>query len=931
MSKVEKMRLIEKKFPLPEVNTVAECEMSFKMLGRDTREHMLELLGVEKAKWLGLPKINNIAYYPARRPASATRAVSLASVLEENISLEEFKKAVGFENMEKLSRKNEAIMVLSMVDPERELIKKLLSKDPKNVVVVDPMAGGGSIPLEALRLGFTTIAGDFNPLAYLLLRATIEFPAKYGRKLYHLVEEEARRMIEYARKELGRFYGENDKGYIFFRATRHDCGGILPILRTGALNHKKGLYISFDFDKDAKVPVPIISNKQSPPLTTCPYCGRAISEKALQTKWVEEHIKLLEALLSGDESVADKIMEVYILSAVQEGGKKRSGRGYRIPTYEDLERVKEAARELARMAKRGELHSLLPLAEIPSGNEVFEKVREAGLRYWYQLFSPRQLIALAKLTAYVRQRSMELKNKYGELGIAVTLYLALALAKLVNFNSILTEWDAWDQSIRDLAGSQYALGKSVRLGFDFCEAVVPYVNLPWILEAEENEEEEDENFEETRGGILPVLKMLCSSLEGLWRDESDKVYLWDATKIDNVLSPTSVDLVHVDPPYYEQHDYAGISEFFWVIVQQTLLPLLEQLFPEERVKIQWDPHSPEIPRHLEIRGKPPKQLGVMSTFGAKMTQFLKAISKVLKQDGLLVMWYSYGKLHGWEELFYRFYEAGYSVSKTWQIWAESRQRFIATYTKAFFSSIVIVARPNAKRIQLLSENSEEFKQEVRRTVKASLDFIVRTYGLEHLNEAMVTGLADGFAVATRFELLGQDNVFPTYYQRLTTVAIAVSVESMLEYLAEYAGASALSVGTLDPVTRLYTFLLLAASDDRHVSYDFANRVAQALRSNVLNVVTASSGNKDTSVLLLLPDNAKFPQCLAKDAYLFMRDLAKIISEFGVRAGEDRAREIHRQISALTYYYTFFAWKKLGFTEKERESLLAVLRGVHNNE
>jgi hypothetical protein len=63
----------------------------------------------------------------------------------------------------------------------------------------------------------------------------------------------------------------------------------------------------------------------------------------------------------------------------------------------------------------------------------------------------------------------------------------------------------------------------------------------------------------------------------------------------------------------------------------------------------------------------------------------------------------------------------------------------------------------------------------------------------------------------------------------------------------------------------------------------------------------------------------------------MRDLAKIISEFGVRAGEDRAREIHRQISALAYYYTFFAWKKLGFTEKERESLLAVLRGVHNNE
>ena len=384
MSASGKARLIEKKFPLAEVNTVAECEMSFKILGRETRKRIVELLGVEDARWLGLPKINNLMYYPARRPASAARAVTLATALGAEVPLDDFKKALGFERMRETAKERRTITVLFMVDPDRELVAKLLGRDPKSMVVVDPMAGGGSIPLEALRLGFATIAGDYNPVAYLLLRATIEFPAKYGRKLYQLVEEEARKMIEYARRELGRFYGENDndKNYIFFRAARHDCGGVLPIVRTGALSSKKGVYVNFDFDKEAKVPVPGISSKQPPPLTTCPYCGKPVSEKALQAKWVEEHVKLLEALLSGDEGATDRVTEVYLLAAIQQVGRGRRG-GYRTPTQEDLGRLKEAARELARMAKSGELHSLLPLAEIPVSNEVFEEVREAGLRRWY--------------------------------------------------------------------------------------------------------------------------------------------------------------------------------------------------------------------------------------------------------------------------------------------------------------------------------------------------------------------------------------------------------------------------------------------------------------------------------------------------------------------------------------------------------------------
>jgi len=945
-----RVRLIEKKFPLAEVNTVAECEMSFKILGRETRKRIVELLGVEDAKWLGLPKINNLMYYPARRPASAARAVTLAAALGADVPLDDFKKALGFERMKEAARKSGAITVLFMVDPDRELVAKLLGRDPKSVVVVDPMAGGGSIPLEALRLGFATIAGDYNPVAYLLLRATIEFPAKYGRRLYQLVEEEARRMLEYARRELGRFYGENDKGYIFFRVARHDCGGVLPIVRTGALDGRKGVYVNFDFDKEAKVPVPRISSKQPPPLTTCPYCGRPVSEKALQAKWVEEHVKLLEALLSGDESAADRVTEVYLLAAIQQAGRGRRSGGYRTPTREDLERLKEAARELARMAKSGEILSLIPLAEIPASNSVFEGVRETGLKYWYQLYNPRQLFALAKLISYVRREAEVLRETYGELGIAVALYLAIALAKLLDYNSLPTQWNAKKQNIRSVAGSQYAGGKRVKLGYDFCEAIIPFVNLPWILEeAEESEEEsyeenyheeseeEYEEIEATRGGMLPVLKLLCYSLEGLWAEGRDGVYLWDATKLDEALPPGSVDITHVDPPYYDQHDYSGITEFYWVVIQQALLPVLDQLFPKERVKIDWSPYDPEIPRQLEVRGPPPKEakgssskeVPSLSAFGEKMRRFLEAAARVLKPDGLLVMWYAYGKLQGWEELFYRFYESGYRVTKTWQVWSEFGQRRVALQAKAFLTSIVIVARPNAERVPLLRADDPQLEEAVRSSVKSSLDAVLGVYGLEQLQPALVTALADGFAAATGFRLIGYDEKLggPMVFRMLSNASLRVAVEAILEHLAQYAGAPAFSVGALEEVSRLYLFLLLAATPrDLRASYDFANRVAQTLRvhADALRAVSLK-GERGGVILLRRPSEISTNLKLGR-AVAFALKLSELAERAGVRVAEEAVKETDKETVALACYLVALCWEKMGLSEEKRDLLVKVLGG-----
>jgi adenine-specific DNA methylase len=927
------LKLIEKEFPLQEVNIFAGYDMTFKYMKREFRESIERLLNASELKFRGLPKIHNLMYYPARRPPSAARAVTLASALEysPDISKEVFLKAVGLENARKLARESGALVTLYMADPDRELVKKLLGRDPKEITVVDPMAGGGSIPLEALRLGFRTIAGDYNPLAYLILRATIEFPAKYGKRLLELLEREARDLVRYAEEALGKFYDKNVKRYLFFISAEHECGGIIPLARHTLLSRSKGLYVKPVFDKENKKLMFQVS-QESPAFSPaiCPYCGRSVSESDIREKWVEEHLKLLEDLLEGKIERAKDAPKVYVLAAVQ----LAKGR-YRAPDERDVQLLVEASEELARSALREReegksIEDYLPLAEIPEDNKVFKKLRSYGLKYWYQLYTPRQLLALYKLVKYVRARAEALSKQYGELGVVTALYLALSVAKEFNYDNILTQWDPGSESIRDLAGSQYALGKRVDLGYDYCEGNIPYLTLPWALEAEEEETEESEESEEvetTRGGLLPLVRLLCNRLEGLWKEGLDAIYLWDARKLHDYLPEKSVDIIEVDPPYYEQHDYAGITEFFWAIVQQALWSVLGELFPRDRVRItNWAPEDPKVPRGIEIRGEPPKKGS--RDFEKGFKEFLEAASRVLKDDGLLVVWYAYGKLEGWDELFRMLYDKGYGVTKTWQVWSEMGQRRIALEKTAFFTSMVIVARPRVKRTVMMSLEdptlSKIFSEDVRRTVESSIDYLLETYGLNALKEALTVSLADGFAKATFYSLV----VGLGSYVGLSDKALKISIFSVLDYLAKnVARVGLLELERLDPITKLYTFLLLASSEDLRVSYDFANRIAQILQAPFLNSLRASQ--EKGSIRLLSPIEflkvfEKYEYNMGKRAIKLVINIKEVFARHGLRAAEDVVMKAERDEVSLAKLLVATAWSKLGLSDDEKDTLLKVL-------
>jgi len=896
------MKLIEKTFPVKEVNALAAHEMAFlKLLPKWLKEEVLKVLGVSgEVKGANLPKLHNLHYYPAREPLSVARVLNAAAALSADVSAEELLGIVGMGELRKKVENEGRLYGLFSVEPDREALRRKLGGYVP--FVVDPMAGGGTIPLEAKRLGLRVVAGDLNPVAYLLQRASIEFPARFGKQLFQLVLEEAKKLIEYAETELSKYYPEDAKRIIYVRGAVHTCGGVVPIVKTTLLSKENNLYYGFEFE-NGNVRVKLQDKPYSPP-SVCPHCGRPLSIKDLQRKWAEEHKRLIGDLLAGrTEGIEERIRRLYIPVAVQVRSTSRKPRKpalgrpprpihsqkhyrYREPTEEDIKYLVEAAKELAQ-ARDAAL--ILPTAQIDRDNEVFRPLIETGLTHWHYLFSPRQLLILYKLIKYVRERTKELKEKYGELGAAVALYLTIGVSKLITYNNILTLWHSGAEAV-SYTVTQYALSRKIELGYDFVEANPYVVDLPWAFEVDVAE---SGKLYLTGGGLLPVLRWLSESLEGLW-GEGDAIYLWDATELDKHLPPKSVDVVHVDPPYYEQHDYGGISEFFWQVLRSALDPVLDVLFPPERVKISWSPRSASLPKAREIKGEPG------SGFGDKMEQFFRAAKTVLKDDGLFMLWYTYGKVEGWEELFFRLYRAGFAVTRAWQVWTQAPQRLVASVGTAFNTSIVVVARPMQRQL-VQGREDPKFREAVYAEAKKTAEMLLER-GL--LGEAAVTAIANGLAASTRFEALDG-----TQIKGLMSAAISIAVDAFLDALAERLGVPKARAAFLDPRSKLYLYLLILSDEKLRVKHDVANRLAQVLGARLEGL---HYGKGDAKTLVHPRDVAAGRHSLAiRHILSTIYEADKLCAEGMLRAAEERLKGLREDEFALAKFIVAAAGDKLG--------------------
>jgi adenine-specific DNA methylase len=516
--------------------------------------------------------ISTLHIWWARRPLASSRATSYAALIPAPKTKEEWEKKRQF--IIELSKWENSLNPHIINRARKDILE---ANGGKPLKVLDPFSGGGAIPLEALRLGCETYAGEYNPVAVLILKCTLEYPQKYGKPKevkedWGLVEagslknpliEDVRKwgnwVLEEASKEIGRFYpkdkdGSIPVGYIWARTIpcqKPDCGAEIPLMRQYWLAKKSNKKVALKPSvKDGKVQFEVVENPDFDPtqgtvsraIAKCLVCGSIVDDDTTR--------KLFQDGKAGQRLVA-------VVSHQPKG----RGKTYRIAAEKDLECFKEAATYLEE--KRKHLRDTCGIDPVPDeptpegkgrGAERAFSVRNYGLNVWGDLFNSRQKLALITFVEKVRDaRKKMIKEGYDEdYAKAVVGYLAVSIDNIAEKNNSISRWANTKETI---AGS-------------FSRQALPMV---WDYF-------ESNPFSGSTGGWLSSVKYNLNVAKHCSSFEKAPAVVVQSSATELSYPDSYFDAVFTDPPYYDNVPYSYLSDFFYVWLKRTIGDLYPELF-----------------------------------------------------------------------------------------------------------------------------------------------------------------------------------------------------------------------------------------------------------------------------------------------------------------------------------------------------------------
>jgi putative DNA methylase len=316
------------------------------------------------------------------------------------------------------------------VQAARKLVAAAHPEGPP--LVVDPFAGIGSIPFEALRLGAEAFAGDLNPVAVLLNKVALEYLPTYGLRLAEAVRRWGNWVRERAIEELRPFYplepdGSEPLAYLWARTIRCEgpgCGAEVPLVGLLWLSRKERRRVALRYrgDRARKAVVfeifqPRSESEVQPPIVkrfsaTCPVCGYTTPYAR-----VREQIR---ARRGGTRNA--RLIAVITL-------RPDGSRGFRLATEEDAAVAARAARNSP--AGSGNTRDPCPWCRMSRFPDWYSGVFNPGLwnmATWGDLFTPRQALALSTFVRLVREAYQEVLQETGDVGFARAVATCLAVA-----------------------------------------------------------------------------------------------------------------------------------------------------------------------------------------------------------------------------------------------------------------------------------------------------------------------------------------------------------------------------------------------------------------------------------------------------------------------------------------------------------------------
>jgi len=613
----------------------------------------------------------------ARRPLASCRAMLLTLLLPDpcdQLCPAEFKEAArkALQQHKKVGPKDadlqkallafvadianwDIVRVADYVSTARELVKAAYGDDPPHVW--DPFSGGGSIPLEGLRLRCDVTAGELNPVAWLLLKITLEWCGRKGPELADLFEEWAEWTLREAKKRLTEYYPPDAQGrmplaYLWARTVRCEaagCGATIPLVRNLWLSQAKGrkkalriLYPKGGLEPQVEVFEPS-SDKEVERGTvagfnaTCPKCHMVTPRERVQAQLRDKRGGADDALL---------------LAAVRINASGR-GKDYHNPTREDIEAFTKAA------AKAKSLHIEMPPSP-PEGDTGF-RPRPYGITNWADVLAPRQRLSRWVLHEVIEDALKEAgkKTKDKDLLDALAACLYAAYSDNAQYHTSLCVWH-FGENVKSI----YIQGSGIPMRADFVEGnpLSPHAD-----------------------GLQYSIRSIQSALRSLSTVRYQPSSPLLANVLDAVLPEESVDVIFTDPPYANQIPYAHLSDFFYGWLRLGLRNRLPQAFT-----------APETEKARELtENRAVKDGGVHDRewYEGRMYEAFVQMKRVIREDGVASVVFAHKDTARWEALVSALINAGWRITASWPIITERLIRVRAKGVAALQSSIHLVCRP----------------------------------------------------------------------------------------------------------------------------------------------------------------------------------------------------------------------------------------------
>lgn len=716
-----------------------------------------EASGREKSIRHGHPSTLHLWW--SRKPLATTRAVLWASLVDDpsahpdrfpteaDQARERARLFAICEELVKWENSNDP----HVLEAARREIENSMGSEP--IEFLDPFAGGGSIPLEAQRLGLIAHAHDLNPVAVLINKAMIEIPPRFaGKPSVHpctkteKTKQNAQLPLEQLNKCLGggcsgladdiRYYGEWMK-----REANQKIGKFYPKVR---ITQKAG---DTAIEKDANVIAWIWARTVTCPNPACrckmPLANNFVLSKKNQTIWVKPELNKADKKFvytiqtNGEPSKCPKIGKSkfqciecgtsvgvdYIKTEAKAGrmgadliaivAESEKGRAYIEPSREQLDVFNE-----------------IPIQSISLGKLSYNPkdlwTCEYSLDTFESLFSPRQLLALTTFSDLIGEVVDRVRQDARDAGMhddekplaeggdgalayaqAIATYLAFAVDKFADCNSTIASWSNSRDSLRNTFGRQ-----AIPMNWDYAES---------------------NPFSESTGCFMNCVEWIYKFMTAHQAVTQSQARQFDAQS-DCGLRQV---VVSSDPPYYDNIGYADLSDYFYVWLRRSLKDVYPKIF-----------RTVQVPKDEELIASPYRHQNdkdrAKDFFESGMSAACRQIYAYARDDVPVTIYYAFKQRDaassagdssipgatsssGWETMLSSIVNAGFQITGTWPIRTERGGRTNANDANALSSSIVLVCRkrpataPTATRREFLRDLDKHLSQAIKALQESHLD------------------------------------------------------------------------------------------------------------------------------------------------------------------------------------------------------------------